>query len=96
MYRKLHSGLVNLLSSLVKLLFKSLPFRGLRLILDSDLQNTKPMNSIKKIITLASVRASLISPRQMKYSISRKDWVDFGLVLIISFLIVVYKINKDA
>ena len=96
MYRKLQLGLVNLLSSLVKMLFKSLPFRRPGSILALDLQNTKPMNSIKKIITLATVRVSLISPRQIKYSISRKDWVDFGLVLIISFLIVMYKVNKDA
>ena len=54
------------------------------------------MNSIKKMITLATIRVSLISPRQMKYSISRKDWIDFGLVLMVSILIIIYKVNKQA
>ena len=54
------------------------------------------MNSIKRLMEIATLRLSLISPRQMKYSISRKDWIDFGLVLIVSFLIVVYKVNKNA
>jgi hypothetical protein len=53
------------------------------------------MNLFKKLVELASMRLSLLSPRQMRFAISRKDWVDFGLVLIVSFLIVVYKVNKS-
>jgi hypothetical protein len=43
---------------------------------------------------LASIRLSVLSPRQVKYAITRKDWIDFCLVVIVSFLIVVYKVNK--
>lgn len=53
------------------------------------------MNLFKKLVELASMRFSLLSPRQLRYSISRKDWVDFGLVLVISFLIIIYKVNKS-
>jgi hypothetical protein len=55
------------------------------------------MNLIKRFAELASIRLSflsLFSPKQIKTGISRKEWVDFALVLAISFLIVVYKINK--
>jgi len=31
---------------------------------------------------------------QSRFDISHKDWVNFGLVVIISFMIVVYKIGK--
>jgi hypothetical protein len=54
------------------------------------------MNSIKRIVELASLRLSLLSPRQMRFAISRKDWIDFALVLVVSFLILVYKVNKAA
>lgn len=53
------------------------------------------MNFLKKIVELASIRLSLLSPRQMRYSISRKDWMDFFLVLIVSYLIILYKVNKS-
>jgi hypothetical protein len=51
------------------------------------------MNSLKKIVELASMRM-LFSQREMKSGITRKEWVDFCLVLVISFLIVVYKVGK--
>ena len=53
------------------------------------------MNFFKKLMELASIRLSLLSPRQVRYAITRKDWVDFGLVVIVSFLIIVYKVNKS-
>ena len=52
------------------------------------------MNVFKRLVELASIRLSVLSPRQIRFDISRKDWVDFGLVVIISFLIIVYKVNK--
>lgn len=55
------------------------------------------MNLIKRFAELASIRLSflsLFSPKQIKMGISRKEWVDFALVVAISLLIVVYKINK--
>ena len=54
------------------------------------------MNSFKRLVELATIRLSVLSPRQIKYDISRKDWVDFGIVVIVSFLIIVYKVNKAA
>lgn len=53
------------------------------------------MNLFKRLMELASIRLSVLSPRQVRYAITRKDWVDFGLVVIVSFLIVVYKVNKS-
>jgi hypothetical protein len=53
------------------------------------------MNFFKRFVELASIRLPFISPRQIRYSISRKDWVDFALVVVVSFLIVVYKINRS-
>ncbi len=53
------------------------------------------MNFLKKIAEVTSMPLSVLSPRQIRYSISRKDWVDFGLVIVVSFLIVVYKVNKS-
>ncbi len=52
------------------------------------------MNFFKRLMELASMRFSVLSQRQVRFAISRKDWVDFGLVVIVSFLIVVYKVNK--
>lgn len=52
------------------------------------------MNLFKKFVEGASIRLSLIDIRQMRYGITRKDWADFALVLMVSVLIVVYKINK--
>jgi hypothetical protein len=52
------------------------------------------MNSIKKVVEVASMRMSYLSPRQIRYEITRKDWLDFGLVLLISALILVYKVGK--
>jgi hypothetical protein len=52
------------------------------------------MNSFKKLVELTSIRLFL-APRQIKYSISRKDWMDFALVLMVSTLIFIYKINKE-
>ena len=52
------------------------------------------MNSFKKLLELASMRLSILSPRQIRFDISRKDWVDFGLVVVISFMIIIYKVNK--
>jgi hypothetical protein len=54
------------------------------------------MNVFKKIMEVTSMSLTMLSPRQVKYSISRKDWVDFALVVFISFLIVFYKVNKGA
>jgi hypothetical protein len=54
------------------------------------------MNYLKKIMEVTSISLSMLSPRQVKYSITRKDWVDFALVVVVSFLIVVYKVNKAA
>lgn len=54
------------------------------------------MNFFKKIMEATSISLSMLSPRQVKYSISRKDWVDFALVVLVSFLIVLYKVNKAA
>ena len=59
-----------------------------------DLQNQNPMNLLKKLVEVASMRLYLLSPRQVRFDISRKDWANFGLVLIISFMIVIYKLNK--
>jgi hypothetical protein len=53
------------------------------------------MNLFKKLFELASVRLPQ-SPMQVRYDISRKDWIDFAVVVIVSFLIVVYKVNKAA
>lgn len=53
------------------------------------------MNFLKRFVELASIRLSVLSPRQVRYAITRKDWVDFGLVVIVSFLIVIYKVNKS-
>ena len=53
------------------------------------------MNFFKRLMELASIRLSVLSPRQVRYAITRKDWVDFGLVVIVSFLIVIYKVNKS-
>ena len=53
------------------------------------------MNFFKKLMELASIRLSVLSPRQVRYAITRKDWVDFGLVVIVSFLILIYKVNKS-
>ncbi len=52
------------------------------------------MNSIKKLTRGASVRLSSLSPRQIRFDISRKDWIDFGIMLVVSFLILIYKLNK--
>lgn len=53
------------------------------------------MNFFKRLMELASIRLSVLSPRQVRYAITRKDWVDFGLVVIVSFLILIYKVNKS-
>ena len=53
------------------------------------------MNSFKKLVELTSIRLFFLAPRQIKFSISRKDWMDFGLVLMVSTLIFIYKINKE-
>ena len=52
------------------------------------------MNFLKKIMEVTSISLSMLSPRQVRYSITRKDWVDFALVVAVSFLIVVYKVHK--
>ena len=52
------------------------------------------MNSIKKVVELASMRLSYLAPWQIRYEISRKDWLDFGLVILVSGLILVYKVGK--
>ncbi|MFL5739024.1 MAG: hypothetical protein ACJ75B_02310 [Flavisolibacter sp.] len=55
------------------------------------------MNLFKRLAQLAYIRlsfSSLLSTKQTKAGISRKEWVDFALVLGISFLIIVYKVNK--
>jgi len=54
------------------------------------------MNFFKKIMEATSMSLSMLSPRQVRYSISRKDWLDFVIVVIVSFLIVIYKVNKAA
>ena len=53
------------------------------------------MNFFKRLMELASIRLSVLSPRQVRYAITRKDWEDFGLVVIVSFLILIYKVNKS-
>jgi hypothetical protein len=63
-------------------------------ILPSDLQKPKPMNLLKKFVDVAFISLSTISPRQIRYGITRKEWADLGLVLMVSVLIVIYKINK--
>ena len=55
------------------------------------------MNLFKRLAQLAYIRLSIsssASTKQTKAGISRKEWVDFALVLGVSFLIIVYKINK--
>jgi hypothetical protein len=52
------------------------------------------MNFFKKIMEATSISLSMLSPRQVRYSITRKDWIDFALVVVVSFLIVIYKVNK--
>jgi hypothetical protein len=42
------------------------------------------------------MRLSFLSPRQIKFDISRKDVIDFGLMMLVCFMIVVYKVNKAA
>lgn len=34
--------------------------------------------------------------RQIQLNISKKDMVDFGLLVLICFMIIVYKINKQS
>ena len=52
------------------------------------------MNLLKKFVDVAFFSLSTISPRQIRYGITRKEWADLGLVLMVSVLIVIYKINK--
>ena len=52
------------------------------------------MNFLKKILEVTSIPLSLSLLRQVKFAISRKELIDFALVVFISFLIVVYKLNK--
>jgi hypothetical protein len=54
------------------------------------------MNLLKRFVELASIRLPYLSPRQIRFSITRKDWIDFGLVVVVSFLIVLYKVNKSS
>lgn len=52
------------------------------------------MNPIKKLWEIFSIRSTILSLRDMRFTITRKDLADFGLVVIISFLIIIYKVNK--
>lgn len=54
------------------------------------------MNLLKKITELASMRLSILSSRQIKVDISRSDWINFGLTMLICFMIIIYKVNKSA
>ncbi|HEU4472247.1 MAG TPA: hypothetical protein VFR58_14240 [Flavisolibacter sp.] len=52
------------------------------------------MNLLRRLVESTSIRLSTLSPRQIRFDISRQDWVNFGLVLLISFMIIVYKTNR--
>jgi hypothetical protein len=62
---------------------------GFQQYLVRDLQKPNPMNLLRKLTELSPVR--FISQR---VDISKKDLVDFFLLAIICFMIIVYKVNK--
>jgi len=53
------------------------------------------MNLLKKLTELASMRLSFLSNKQIKVDISRNDWINLGLTMLICFMIIIYKVNKS-
>jgi hypothetical protein len=51
------------------------------------------MNLLRKLTELSPIR---FFSRYVRVDVSKKDLVDFGLLLLICFMIIVYKINKAA
>jgi len=49
------------------------------------------MNMLRKLTELSPLR---FVSRRIRVDISKKDLVDFALLMIICFMIIVYKINK--
>ncbi len=78
------------LFKIVEFLFQ---FHVTVLILSPDLQKPNPMNLLRKLTELSPMR--FIS-RQIRIDISRKDLIDFSLLVLICFMIVVYKVNKQS
>jgi cytosine/uracil/thiamine/allantoin permease len=52
------------------------------------------MNFLRKLIEVSVMKPSISDPNRTKLGISHKEWVDFFLVMIICFMIVVYKVHK--
>jgi hypothetical protein len=49
------------------------------------------MNLLRKLTELSPIR---FVSRHLRMDVSKKDLVDFGLLMLICFMIIVYKINK--
>lgn len=49
------------------------------------------MNMLRKLTELSPIRFIF---RQLKIDISKKDLIDFCLLVLICFMIIVYKVNK--
>ena len=70
--------------------------KGLSFLADCPILTFKstPMSFFKKLRSINNFRPAPLLARPIRVEISRKDWIDFGLVVVVSFLIVVYKVNK--
>jgi hypothetical protein len=51
------------------------------------------MNMLRKLTELSPLR---FVSRRIRVDVSKKDIIDFGLLALICFMIIVYKINKNS